>query len=573
MDVNKFVLDVNNFLQSSPVRKIIISEKNIPFKDEIQETLNSIQKDFEILESKLDNPVKVVLMGEVKAGKSTLLNALAGAEISPTDVLEATAAIIEVYYSEKETGCIEFRNKENFYGDLEQIKSILKENHRDLEFFNDCEKISIGLPLQTLRKIHIVDTPGLATITQQNEKKTYEYVQNADVVLWVLNSTHLGQEDVIDAIENVSDMGKNILGILNKIDCVTTSKEDIINYATQEYGIEIDEFFTLSAFEAFSGVMNQNYKLMESSGFIFLLDYILNKIDRNADKVQKESIVNSMKTLVLKDVKLHSEYYELLETITKNREKYEEAISSARDEINNKVRLNLNSEVNNLLMKEYGEIIKDTKLFEKYISNEYITNLLNEIIDNNRNIIENNWDEHLKEVQVHIGKEFEKVLKNSSLINNDNKLEYKDDMEIFKEGALKGLATSGGAGGALAFYAAVLGPAASSVTIVQAATVFCPPILLAGAVAGIAGALISKKSKDDDMKRQVQVKIEGIKNDIRCKVLPHYLEIFEKYNKETARQALLSYEKAQGEELVGEQLDKFKSQIKIYNSNGSLMFQ
>ncbi len=43
----------------------------------------------------------LAVAGEVKAGKSTFLNALLGAEILPADVLQATSAIVEIYKSQK----------------------------------------------------------------------------------------------------------------------------------------------------------------------------------------------------------------------------------------------------------------------------------------------------------------------------------------------------------------------------------------------------------------------------------------------------------------------------------------
>ena len=43
----------------------------------------------------------LAIAGEVKAGKSTFLNALLGAEILPADVLQATSAIVEIFKSEK----------------------------------------------------------------------------------------------------------------------------------------------------------------------------------------------------------------------------------------------------------------------------------------------------------------------------------------------------------------------------------------------------------------------------------------------------------------------------------------
>ncbi len=57
------------------------------------------------LESRIESLRKgkftLAVAGEVKAGKSTFINALLGAEILPSDVLQASSAIVEIFKSEK----------------------------------------------------------------------------------------------------------------------------------------------------------------------------------------------------------------------------------------------------------------------------------------------------------------------------------------------------------------------------------------------------------------------------------------------------------------------------------------
>lgn len=50
-------------------------------------------------ELKKDGKFSLVVAGQVKAGKSTFLNALLGEDVLPTDVLQSTSAIIEVFHS------------------------------------------------------------------------------------------------------------------------------------------------------------------------------------------------------------------------------------------------------------------------------------------------------------------------------------------------------------------------------------------------------------------------------------------------------------------------------------------
>ncbi|HOS29640.1 MAG TPA: dynamin family protein, partial [Treponemataceae bacterium] len=87
----------------------------------------------------------LAVAGEVKAGKSTFINALLGAELLPSDVLQATSAIVEIFKSEKSYLKVKYADgrEEEIYDDLdtpdvneakEKLQEICKisDNYRDI---------------------------------------------------------------------------------------------------------------------------------------------------------------------------------------------------------------------------------------------------------------------------------------------------------------------------------------------------------------------------------------------------------------------------------------------------------
>lgn len=68
--------------------------------------------DIKFLEQRVDTlkngKFTLAVAGEVKAGKSTFINALLGAEILPTDVLQASSAIVEIFKSESSVLKVKF---------------------------------------------------------------------------------------------------------------------------------------------------------------------------------------------------------------------------------------------------------------------------------------------------------------------------------------------------------------------------------------------------------------------------------------------------------------------------------
>ena len=83
--------------------------------------------DLNFLQQRLDTLVSgkflLSVAGEVKAGKSTFINALLGKEILPSDVLQATSAIVEIFKSETSYLKVVFANGkvEELYDDLSTV--------------------------------------------------------------------------------------------------------------------------------------------------------------------------------------------------------------------------------------------------------------------------------------------------------------------------------------------------------------------------------------------------------------------------------------------------------------------
>jgi len=79
--------------------------------------------DIKFLKSRIDSLKKekftLAVAGEVKAGKSTLINALIGEEILPSDVLQATSAVVEIFKSDTNLLKVKFGDghEETIHGD------------------------------------------------------------------------------------------------------------------------------------------------------------------------------------------------------------------------------------------------------------------------------------------------------------------------------------------------------------------------------------------------------------------------------------------------------------------------
>ncbi|WWU64270.1 dynamin family protein [Clostridium baratii] len=507
-----------DILKTSPIRRYLegAKEKNI-FERE-RKILNDIDEIIKVNKENLYKKLKVVVMGEVKAGKSTFVNYLVGRKVSHTNVLEATSTIIEVKYSEKDEVIIKRNNMNDIrLNNIEELDRMLETNKENKEFFDEIDLIIIGVKSEKLKKLTIVDTPGLNTITGKNEEITNEYIKNSDIILWVLNSNHFGQSDVNLKIEDVRKYGKDIIGIANRIDEIDGEYDEIIDYLNCEMGHVFSDIFAISAKKAYEGIIKDDENKLEDSKINILDEYLTNTIEKKPQSVKLEASLKSINIQIDIDIKTHKKAKENLSNILENLKKdYNELVkfnSNCKVEIDNKLDEWLNKK---FLEKEREELIhSDMFKFNEMVKTKF------------------NNDELLKKINIkydELGRElYEKWSNNIEKINErnfakkleQNELDVVDNIEESNtnyESIIKGGVTGSGIALALAGYSAWLGPAAAYVSIGSAISAFLPPLLIAGAVGGV----MWKVSGADRSYRcnQVDKIINNIKSNVQIEVLP-----------------------------------------------------
>lgn len=490
----------------------------------------------DIIRGSLDLPIKVVLMGEVKAGKSTLINSILGKRLSRTSVLEATSAIYHFYYSEEEECSVITKNGRFKLQDVDKLAEMLEERNEEGAFINECTNIEIGLNLPILKKFDLIDTPGLGTVTTANEEITKRYIPWADIVVWVFNSNYIGQQNVRDYIFDIKDKGKEIIGVLNRIDEVNATPEEIKESAENDMP-EIGQYIALSAYKELEAV--EQGKSSETSGVNQLLDMITAQIGEDIEKKKNEVVTQSLVSLIEREMGYHEEMIQISKQIQKMTSEYQESIHGIQEQISEEIQEKFVSWIKyGFLSDEMREInqskidLEQLRLLEKnYLSESYINNTISEHVTGFCKQLEGCWEQRVKQLDADCVEELRRFAENlhieqAKLYNSTelfNSETQQDEEEIiFKAesehdlGLLKSsLWDSVKIGSALTGYIAFLGPAAASVSIVSAAiTVF--PVVLAG---GLAVGYLRTAYNEHHDKREVEAyqgeimeKIRGIKD-------------------------------------------------------------
>ena len=137
----------------------------------------------------LEEPLRLAVAGRVKAGKSTLVNALVGRRVAPTKAGECTRVVTWYRYGAPDRAEVRLRTGE--VRDLPLIAGMLPEDP-GLPV-NEIDKIVVYLQSAPLRTKTLIDTPGLATLTGEYQEQTRRTLLGEDA-----DSQHAtGQADAV----------------------------------------------------------------------------------------------------------------------------------------------------------------------------------------------------------------------------------------------------------------------------------------------------------------------------------------------------------------------------------------
>ncbi|GAA0091970.1 hypothetical protein UT300009_19990 [Paraclostridium bifermentans] len=535
----------------SPVRNYLMKEKNVPFKKIIKHNLEEVMNNFDMLLEKPYSQLKLAIMGEVKSGKSTLVNAIVGREVSEVDVLEATSSIINIFYNEEETY------------DIDQ----------------NC--INIGINSDVLKDISIVDTPGLKSITSENENKSIKYIQNADIILYVFDSTHIGQEDIKDAVELIASYGKPIVGVLNKGDLLHDNQQEVLDYIEDEYDLYIDKFFIISSHLEYqnsiikNAVAKEHDLVLEYSdelkrNFVSLIEF-LKSIRTSNDEIKLQSINSSIEALKHKEKVYHYEYLKSLEMLSQELSNHKNLLNGKFDYIQAKMEFEINEWLDkSFLEDEIHRINKNMDIAREYMNDSYINNVINNEKVKLDELFFKEWNECIKEVNSITNNKIKEFIKDINYRDynidlpkvklNEEEIDMNEMLATIGTGALLG-ATSGSA---LAVYAAALSASAPSVTIGAAMLTYCPPLLLAGTVTGGIGKVLYDKLKQDQMNKDIIEDIESFKDNIKFEIKNILIDIYEKASKEIIRIDQGIFENSKDVCMNEYEIEAFQTDLKEY---------
>lgn len=256
---------------------------------------------------------RLVVAGEFNNGKSTLINALLGDRVLPSSASPTTVLLSVIQYGESPRyrirrldGSYEATTQDGFrklvapHEPDQRDPTDVERFHRETNTISAIDRVEIGYPTPLCGfGVEIVDTPGTNDPNAARERITYEFVPNADAVVFVLSARMPLDQSEMDFLRDrilASDVGRLFFAINFKDFLDTPEKQQkVLQYVEAHLGKIVDRprIFLVCAKDALThragGKSIRQPMPMKNTGFIelelALSDFLTN--ERGATKLAR----------------------------------------------------------------------------------------------------------------------------------------------------------------------------------------------------------------------------------------------------------------------------------------------
>jgi GTPase SAR1 family protein len=267
----------------------------------------------------------IVIVGEVKAGKSSFINALVREEVCEVAPGPCTAGIRELVYGGE---------------------------RRIVGLAPSCERVF--LPTEVLREVTMVDTPGTNSIIQNHETITENYIPQSDLVVFVFSAANPHTKSAWELLTLIrKEWHRKMVFVLQQADRASQdeliiNREHVTQYA-RDRQVENPTVFTLSAKRELEG--------MPESGFSEFRSYLQSAIA--CGEVWRMKVEGSYQTLRSVMAKLLSHLREEKEAIEEERAFYQDLVRKV--EVHEATAYSLKLDIVEKLSTTYDSLAKQSE--------------------------------------------------------------------------------------------------------------------------------------------------------------------------------------------------------------------
>lgn len=220
------------------------------------------------LDLRAKEPMKVAIAGQFSSGKSTFLNALLSQDILPTGITPVTSKVNYIRYGERFQIKVRYKDGRDVYENIEDIARFTDQRGE----VEEIDYLTLYAPLEMLREITFVDTPGLNSQDDRDTGTTQRILGEVDGIIWLSLLDNAGKMSEAQTLEKYLDQyqGKSLC-VLNQKDKFSPEQvAQSVAYVSQSFAAFFAQVVPISAKQALDSRSHDKALLIAKARSAFL---------------------------------------------------------------------------------------------------------------------------------------------------------------------------------------------------------------------------------------------------------------------------------------------------------------
>jgi small GTP-binding protein len=223
-------------------------------------------------------PMRVAITGQFSSGKSTFLNALLCKNILPTGITPVTSKVNYIKYGDELKIKIRYIDGREEFQDVEHIAKFTDQRG----IVEEIEYLTLYVPLELLKVVEFVDTPGLNSQAISDTTTTQKVLKEVDGIIWLSLIDNAGKQSESKVLsEYLNEYQSKSLCVLNQKDKFSSEQiEKTTEYVKKAFAEFFSEVIPISAKQALDSRSHDKNVLIQDELDIFM-NNLANDIKKN----------------------------------------------------------------------------------------------------------------------------------------------------------------------------------------------------------------------------------------------------------------------------------------------------